>query len=107
MDLDLAGYRLLFDSSPLALFVADRETMKIVAANHAACEQYGWSHAEMLELTLRDIRPPEDVPGFEICFRGLDRDSSSYPRSGRHVRKDGRIFDVKLQVALISLAGRP
>ena len=106
MDLDPAGYRLLFDSNPLAMFVVDRETMKIVAVNRAACDQYGWSQAEMLELTLRDIRPPEDVPGFEIIFHGLDAEESTYPRSSRHRRKDGRVFEVKLQIARISLAGR-
>ena len=35
---------------------------KYLAVNDAACEHYGYTREEFLAMTIRDIRPPEDVP---------------------------------------------
>ena len=104
MSLDAAAYQLVFDASPLPMLVADRETMRFLAVNDAACKHYGWTRDELLELTLRDIRPPEDVPGFELLFRGSK--NPRYTRTSRHRRKDGRILDVTLHLSRVMVAGR-
>ena len=36
-------YRLLFESNPLAMWVYDLETLRFLAVNDAAVEQYGYS----------------------------------------------------------------
>src|ERR1043166_5179726 len=53
-------YRLLFETNPEPMFVYDFETLRILAVNGAAVTRYGYTEAEFLQLTLRDIRPPED-----------------------------------------------
>ena len=55
-------YRLLFDRSPVPMWVFDDETLRFLHVNEAAVRQYGFSMAEFLRMTLEDIRPPEDVP---------------------------------------------
>ena len=56
------SHRLLFEKSPLPMWVVERETLQFLAVNDAAVRQYGYSRAEFLEMTLRDVRPPEEVP---------------------------------------------
>ena len=64
-------YRLLFESNPHPMWVFDRETMRFLAVNDAAVEQYGYSKEEFLSMTLAQIRSPEDAHGNpgRVCGR--------------------------------------
>lgn len=53
-------YRVLFESSPNAMWVYDLKSLRILAVNHAAVDQYGYTREEFLGLSLLDLRPPED-----------------------------------------------
>lgn len=90
-----ARYRLLFESNPHPMWVFDVDSLRIRAVNDAAVSAYGYSRAEFLAMTVRDIRPAEDVPRLEATIAGLNPGPS---RSGpwRHRRKDGTIFDVEV-----------
>src|SRR5205823_8317990 len=55
-------HRKLFDNNPHPTWVYDRETLQFLAVNRAAVKKYGYSNDEFLAMTLKDIRPPEDVP---------------------------------------------
>ena len=57
-----ASYRRLFEVNPHPMWVYDLETLRFLAVNDAAVRRYGYSREEFLALTIRDIRPPEDVP---------------------------------------------
>jgi PAS domain-containing protein len=61
-DSALREARLLFDSNPQPMWVYDMESLAFLAVNQAAVRQYGYTAEEFLGMTLRDIRPPEDVP---------------------------------------------
>ncbi len=56
-----AQYRLLFESNPQPMWVYDLTTFRFLAVNDAAVRHYGYSRAEFLDMTIKDIRPPEDV----------------------------------------------
>ena len=56
-----AQYRLLFESNPQPMWVYDLTTLRFLAVNDAAVRHYGYSRAEFLDMTIKDIRPPEDV----------------------------------------------
>ena len=56
-------YRMLFEASPLPMWVYDAETLAFLAVNDAAIRHYGYRRDEFLAMTIRDIRPPEDVAG--------------------------------------------
>ncbi|MEO8594724.1 MAG: PAS domain S-box protein [Candidatus Solibacter sp.] len=58
-------YRLLFESNPQPMWVFDNQTLAFLAVNQAAIACYGYSREEFLSMTLREIRPPEDVPHLE------------------------------------------
>src|SRR5882672_8656357 len=55
-------YHLLFDSNPQPVWVYDVKSLAILDVNHSAVRNYGYSREEFLSLTIRDIRPPQDVP---------------------------------------------
>ncbi|MGE5187260.1 MAG: PAS domain S-box protein [Acidobacteriota bacterium] len=98
-------FRALFDANPRPMFVFDRDSLAFLLVNAAACELYGWSRDELLAMTLRDIRPPEDVPRLERAVadvRGLPRLPS---RPARHATRSGRLIDVVLDMTRVPFRG--
>ncbi len=84
-------FRLLFDDNPSPMWVFDVETLSFLAVNQAAIVSYGYSREEFLQLTLRDIRPAEDVPSLleAVSKEGA---SSSFAGEWRHLKKDGSLI---------------
>ncbi|HYY93142.1 MAG TPA: response regulator [Pyrinomonadaceae bacterium] len=99
-------YRLLFENNPLPMWVFDAETLRFLDVNGAGVEQYGYSRAEFLRMTIKEIRPPEEVPAL---LDALKRREPSLQRSGvlRHRRRDGTIFDAEVITHPILFEGRP
>jgi PAS domain S-box-containing protein len=99
-------HRKLFDNNPHPTWVFDRETLRFLAVNTAAVRKYGYSRDEFLTMTLRDIRPPEDVPALLETVRALgDGDESS--GVWRHLLKDGTIIDTENTSYALTFLGRP
>lgn len=84
-----------FDDNPLPMMVFDRESLTILAVNQAAIDHYGYSRQEFLELTIKEIRPPEETSRLGDIMR---REAVGFrgPFLGRHRKKDGTIFDVEV-----------
>jgi two-component system, cell cycle sensor histidine kinase and response regulator CckA len=88
-----ARYRLMFEGSPLPMWVFDTETLAFLAVNAAAIHHYGYSREEFLRMTIADIRPTEDLPAL--------REGLVHPEDQTHVwrhkKKDGGFIwvDVK------------
>jgi PAS domain S-box-containing protein len=100
VNLDHDAFRLLFEAHPRPMYVADRETLQILIVNRAACELYGWSREELLAMTIRDIRPREDVASFDRAYADATKAATStYSRAGRHCTKDGRSIDVTIEIS--------
>ncbi|HKN83669.1 MAG TPA: PAS domain-containing sensor histidine kinase, partial [Pyrinomonadaceae bacterium] len=101
-----AQYRLLFESNPQPMWVYDLATLRFLAVNDAAVGHYGYSRAEFLEMTLKDIRPPEDVKLLEDY---LAKVSSEIDDAGewRHRKKDGTLINVEITSHKLPFAGRP
>src|SRR5438093_262357 len=98
-------YRLLFETNPEPMFVYDFDTLRILAVNGAAVVRYGHTEPEFLQLTLRDIRPPEEQARLdeELAQRSAD----GAVRTGvRHWTKQGKRFDVDLIARPLEFAGR-
>jgi len=98
-----AAYAAAFDGLPVPLLVYDPGTGRILAANDAACEQYGYTRDELLSLGIEDLIDPTDIPRHREVVR---RDG---PRVGlwRDRRKDGTGIWVEAASAEIPFDGRP
>lgn len=85
---------LLFAQNPMPMWVYDIGTLRFLAVNDAAIEHYGYSRDEFMALTLRDIRPPEEVPRL---LESLQNRPPGMTRPGiwRHRKKDGTVIMVE------------
>jgi diguanylate cyclase (GGDEF)-like protein/PAS domain S-box-containing protein len=99
-------YRLLFDSSPQAMWVFDSETLRFLAVNDAAVKRYGYSREEFLRMTVLDIRPPEDVPGLNDWPDRLVDAAAPSANIWRHRKASGELMDVEVTSHAIELSGR-
>lgn len=87
------NYRLLFGRSPMSRMVVDRPTSKVLLVNSAACELYGYSKEEFLQIRLFDLQLPDQV---DAARKMLTGDCPSEMLQGRHRKKDGTIFEVEI-----------
>ncbi|OYZ02098.1 MAG: histidine kinase [Sphingobacteriia bacterium 28-36-52] len=100
-------YSELFHLSPLPMWVYDIDSLEFLDVNEAAQRHYGFTEEEFLSMTLRDIRPKEDLPYFHAQLDLARKHAHEY-MSGvfRHIKKNGEIINVDIQSNFISYKGR-
>jgi PAS domain S-box-containing protein len=87
------NYRMLFERHPQPMWLYDVQTLAFLNVNDAAVERYGYSRDEFLGMTIKDIRPPEDVPKLlELIGTPLPPFGKTGP--WRHLLKDGSTVQV-------------
>jgi PAS domain S-box-containing protein len=97
-------YRLLFTSNPHPMWAYDLETLRFLAVNEAAIAHYGYSEEEFLSMTIRDIRPVQDIPPLEQnLVNNVQRKNFGL---WRHLKKDGTMIDVEVSSDAITFDGR-
>ena len=101
-----AGYRMLFESSPLPTWVYDAETLRFLAVNDAAVRHYGWSREEFLTMAITDIRPEADVAVLVAAIRDGSSFGSPERETWQHRLRDGTIIDVEVTAGRIVFEGR-
>lgn len=97
-------YRQLFDSNPHPVFAFDTKTLKFLAVNDETTRRYGYSREELLTMTVKDIRPPEDIPRL-LQLVGQSANGQMM-HSARHQKKDGTIIDVEVSSHPVTFDGR-
>ncbi len=90
-----ARYRLLFESNPHPMWVYDVDSLRVLAVNDAAVLEYGYHRDEFLGMTVRDLRPPEEIPRLEAFIAQL-APGRSHSTPWLHRRKDGTVFNVDI-----------
>ncbi|TWI95540.1 PAS domain S-box-containing protein [Mucilaginibacter frigoritolerans] len=100
-------YSDLFNLSPLPMYVVDLETLKFLDVNNATVIHYGFSKPEFLNMTLKDIRPVEEI---QYLYRGLEEDkrnpNENSSRLMIHKKKNGNIINVEVQIAPVQYKGK-
>ncbi len=98
-------YRNLFKQNPHPMFVYDIESLRFLAVNEAAVSHYGYSPDEFLGMTIKDIRPVEDIGRLEenvaSVTEGLDRAGL-----WRHLTRNGDLIDVEITSHTLEFDGR-
>jgi hypothetical protein len=98
-------YRTLFENNPNPMWVYDMETHAFLAVNGAAVRHYRYSREEFRTMTLKDIRPPEDIPALMADLSDNDP-SLDRPTEWRHRKKDGALIDVEITSDELMWLGR-
>ena len=90
-----ARYRSLFESAHSIRMIIDPVNYRIVDANQAACDFYGYNYVTLTSLYLRDINPcvPSNVS--ELINKGLKPEGNTLVV--KHRLSDGQVRDVRIQ----------
>jgi len=98
-------YRLLFNGSPLPMWVFDHTTLSFLAVNDAAIRHYGFSREEFLAMTILDIRPEEDIPTL-LSHISEPKEGLQPPEIWRHRKKNGSTILVEITSHELAFEGR-
>lgn len=100
-------YADLFQLSPQPMWVFDLETLEFLNINQAAISHYGYSLEEFKNMTIKDIRPKEEVEFAENLIDGTGNENTKYIRAVlNHVKRDGTLMRVEVHSNPIDLQGR-
>ena len=101
-------YRMPFEHAPNPCWVYDVGTLQFIEVNRAACDHYGYTRQEFLDMRITDIRPPEHVPTLLLRVERMVRESSTpEPSTWTHRKKNGTLITVEINSMLVTIAGRP
>jgi len=98
------SFKLLFDSNPVPMWLMDLESFAFTAVNDAAIAHYGYTRDELAEMTVFDLRFPEDRNEFATYLR--HGETSEGQRIWRHRKADGTPILVSVYTAELEYAGR-
>ncbi|WP_073953887.1 diguanylate cyclase domain-containing protein [Thalassospira sp. TSL5-1] len=96
-------YRQMFDRNPAVKLLIDPLTGKIVDANKAACDFYGYDHATLRSMVIGQINVENGDVIASSVQKIVDNGAASF--SFRHRLADGAIRDVRVNSGRIMLNG--
>ncbi len=97
-----ARYRDMFEANPNPMWVFDFESLAFLAVNDAAVEHYGYSREQFLAMTIRDIRPGDELPQLESALKN----GAAAEQIWRHLKRDGSVIQVEISAHAINYSGR-
>jgi len=98
-------YQQLFEASPTPLMIYEAASLEILEVNPAMVEHYGFTREELLAMTVKDIRPADDLPEFIEHLQETGR-TAERTRTARHRKKDGSIIQVEINSHAITWKDR-
>ncbi|MCW8848344.1 MAG: PAS domain S-box protein, partial [Melioribacteraceae bacterium] len=98
-------FKFLFYSNPLPMYVFDPKSLNFLDVNQAIIDKYGFTREEFFEMTLFDIRPPEEKKKLIEDVKNLD---NGIERRGiwKHKKKNGELIYVDVTTFDINFFGR-
>jgi PAS domain S-box-containing protein len=102
-------YIKLFNKNPYPMWVYDLDTLRFLKVNDAAISLYGYCEEEFLKMTIKDIRPLEDVPAvISLTERIKLTFNQEYHWSGtwRHNKRSGESMYVEISSHEILFDGK-
>ena len=98
-------YRMLFEHSPLPMWVVDVQTLRFLGVNEAALRLYGYERSVFLAMTLADLRATPE--GHEPFVEFLRRSGGAVNRGTfHHLKNDGEPMDIDAIGHLVVWRGR-
>ena len=93
--LNEAKYRYMFHNNPQPMWIYDVETLAFLEVNEAAVKHYGFTQEEFLSMTLKDIRPANEL--YKL-MKDIETTENQFNQAGEwiHKKKDGEIISVEI-----------
>ncbi|MGE5944157.1 MAG: PAS domain S-box protein, partial [Flavobacteriales bacterium] len=100
-------YSTLFYLNPLPHWVYDIDTFEILDVNQATIDLYGYSRQEFLTLSIKDLRPEEEMPKLMEVHKDIHKhEGNKHYGTFTHKKKDGTIIRVETNGHRIEFQGR-
>lgn len=87
-------YMRIFRQNPVPMWIYDVNNLSFLAVNNAAIDQYGYSEQEFLAMTIKDIRPLEDIAKLMSILTHGNKSSYHDNNYWTHVKKNGERLKV-------------
>ncbi|WP_423147165.1 PAS domain-containing sensor histidine kinase [Rubrolithibacter danxiaensis] len=97
-------FDILFYRCPQPMWIYEIGTIRFLEVNDAAIEKYKFSKDEFLNMTLKDIRPPEDLEQLGRWLHNLP-DQETNKIESAHVLKTGEVIYVEIVSYPINFKG--
>jgi len=88
------SFNILFYQSPQPMWIYDLETFSFLEVNESAVGIYGYSKEEFLGMTIKDIRPSENLK--DIILDKKHSRTRTNTSESRHIYKCGKHVDVEV-----------
>lgn len=90
-------YEEIFEVNPQPMFVYDSKTLQIINANDAATMKYGYSKEEFLNMTIRELRPTDQIKFLEERLSlPIEQRTQKYAGVFIHKLKSGEEIKVEI-----------
>ncbi|WP_347986198.1 PAS domain S-box protein [Methylomonas sp. AM2-LC] len=99
-----ARYREMFEANPHPMWVYDVDTLAFLAVNDAAVAHYGYSRAEFLAMTIKDIRSEAEVKRLMEAITANTFGVNAFDL-WRHICSDGREILVEISTHSMHFSG--
>ena len=99
------SFGLLFANNPHPMWAYDRSTLRFLAVNDAAVQQYGYSRDQFLQMQMPTVFAGEEGSRLMV---DLARNRGAFEKNGEwvHVLQDGRTIDVSITSHTLDFEGR-
>ncbi len=89
-------YYRMFEDSPQPMWIYDINTLQFLEVNEAAVLHYGYTRNEFLSMTIKDIRPKDDI---DKLIDDVSKTVKPYNNAGiwRHLKKNGETIYVSIK----------
>lgn len=100
-------YRQLFYDNPMPMWIYDEHSLQFLEVNDTAVSHYGYTRDEFLSMTIRDIRPVEDLAKLDQSTKTRKGDILTHKGIWRHYKKDRTLIDVEVTAHHVDFNNRP
>ncbi len=97
-------YRILFENNPQPMLIFNPTTLRIMEANTAFVSHYGFSRNELLGMSIKKLRPEEEIPDMIWSVDKVKRGETNLGVK-LHRKKNGEIIYVEIKTHKIHFNG--
>ncbi|MBD3341604.1 MAG: PAS domain S-box protein [Candidatus Lokiarchaeota archaeon] len=97
-------FKTIFKHAGDPIYIHDLEG-NIIDVNRIACQQLGYSYAELKKLNLNDIEAPQTEDQFTNQIKNLTEQGTLMVETA-HTRKDGHVVPIELSLRMIGFEGQ-
>lgn len=99
-------YRHLFNNNPESIYIWDAESLKILEVNDTAVLEYGYPREEFTQLTILEMRPPEEHDKLKAFVQQMEENPEKNVGIWRHCNKAGEDIYMSIVSDQILYKGR-